>query len=138
MDCESLLTTLHGLHRSILRYGNSRLLENGCPIEYQQFRMLKVISETQSRNAVSVVDLSVIMKMDRTTMSHNSNKLLSLGLVNKVKTPGGNKTIILISDEGRRVLNEHMDAYTHIKSIILSGIREEFGQELKRIERNLL
>lgn len=136
---DEILNLMHGVNRSILRHGDAVLLRAGCPIEYLQFSLLKTIDGLDPIEEYSVYEISKRLRVDRSTLSHNSIKLAKQGfLVKRPCSMHKGKTSIMLSKLGKEVLNKYLDVYRQINEKATKDITEKFSDDLKRIERNLL
>jgi len=136
---EELLTLLYGVNRAVLKYGNAVLHQAGCPIQYLQLCLLKTINDLDQQRECSLYEIARKLKVDNSTLSHNSSKLQRDGYV--IKKPGessARRTILTLSETGKQVLEQYGETYKQINLNAAKGLGESFEKELKRIEQNVL
>lgn len=105
---------------SITDYYNNILFP--CNINLNQFSLLKNVKKMEP---VNVSDLSVAMRLDRTTMVRNIKIMEEKGYVADISPDSARSRQLQLTDKGNSVLNESMILWNKAQDNIIEYLGEE-------------
>lgn len=138
---DPVLARISSSCRLILVRSNEALSEAKCPISYIQLMTLKAIGNIEATEGAPpfVKKIADAVGLERSAMSHGTDKLVELGYVTKsYKKPGQAVTTISLTEAGKEVVKNFAELQEGFAAQVLRGVSAGFMKDLERIERNLL
>lgn len=116
--------------RIVIRFLNSELNRMGCKLNTTQIQLLSIVNDFPK---YSMLDLSKLAAMERTTFARNAELLQKNGYISCV---GKKNKVYSLTDQGKDSLAKHLDAIKTVQSI-LNGTITALGIDVDQLNKCL-